>query len=180
MAVPVIVVGWTLVAISCLIVFLLMRSPWGRVLKSIREDEDAVRSLGKNVYSYKMQSLVIGGLFGALAGFMTALKSAAISPAGFATDVTFFAYAVLLVGGAARVLGPVVGSIIFYFLLTFLDLFFSQATNGSNPLIPASIMTPNQASLIRLIFLGLALMLLMIYRPQGIFGDRRELAIDAR
>jgi ABC-type branched-subunit amino acid transport system permease subunit len=176
----VVVVGWTLVAISCLIVFLLMRSPWGRVLKSIREDEDAVRSLGKNVYSYKMQSLVIGGLFGALAGFMTALKSAAISPAGFATDVTFFAYTVLLVGGAARVLGPVVGSIIFYFLLTFLDLFFSAATDGANPLIPESIMTPNQASLIRLIFLGLALMLLMIYRPQGIFGDRRELAIDAR
>ena len=45
-----------------------MRSPWGRVLKSIREDEDAVRSLGKNVYAYKMQSLIIGGLFGALAG----------------------------------------------------------------------------------------------------------------
>ncbi len=176
----IVVVGWTLVAISCVIVFLLMRSPWGRVLKSIREDEDAVRSLGKNVYSYKMQSLVIGGLFGALAGFMTALKSAAISPAGFATDVTFFAYTVLLLGGAARVLGPVVGTIIFYFLLTFLDLFFSEATNGSNPLIPASIMTPSQASLMRLIFLGLALMLLMIYRPQGIFGDRTELAIDAR
>ncbi|MGI8994421.1 MAG: branched-chain amino acid ABC transporter permease [Nocardioidaceae bacterium] len=176
----VVVVGWTLVAISCLIVFLLMRSPWGRVLRSIREDEDAVRSLGKNVYSYKMQSLVIGGLFGALAGFMTALKSAAISPAGFATDVTFFAYTVLLLGGAARVLGPVVGSIIFWFLLTFLDLFFSAATSGADPLIPASIMTQNQASLMRLIFLGLALMLLMIYRPQGIFGDRRELAIDAR
>lgn len=176
----VVIVGWTLVAVSCLIVFLLMRSPWGRVLKSIREDEDAVRSLGKNVYSYKMQSLVIGGLFGALAGFMTALKSAAISPAGFATDVTFFAYTVLLVGGAARVFGPVVGSIIFWFLLSFLDLFFSQATNGANPLIPAWIMTSSQASLMRLIFMGLALMLLMIFRPQGIFGDRRELAIDGR
>lgn len=176
----VVVVGWTLVALSCLVVYLLMRSPWGRVLKSIREDEDAVRSLGKNVYAYKMQSLIIGGLFGALAGFMTALKSAAISPAAFATDVTFFAYTVLLLGGAARVFGPVVGSIIFWFLLTFLDLFFSQATSGSDPLIPESIMTANQASLMRLIFMGLALMLLMIFRPQGIFGDRRELAIDAR
>ncbi len=176
----VVVVGWTLVTISCLIVFLLMRSPWGRVLKSIREDEDAVRSLGKNVYSYKMQSLIIGGLFGALAGFMTALKGAAISPAGFATDVTFFAYAVLLVGGAARVLGPVVGAIIFWFLLSFLDLFFSEATSGANSLIPAWIMTQNQASLMRLIFMGLSLMLLMIYRPQGIFGDRKELALDAR
>ncbi len=173
-------VGWTLVALACVIVWLLMRSPWGRVLKSIREDEDAVRSLGKNVYSYKMQSLVIGGLFGGLAGIMTALRSAAIGPSFFATDVTFFAYTVLLIGGAARVLGPVAGSVIFWFLITALGIFFTQATAGSDPLIPDWIMTSQQASLMRFIFLGLGLMLLMIFRPQGIFGDRRELAIDAR
>ena len=62
-------VGWTLVGLCCLIVWALMRSPWGRVLKSIREDENAVRSLGKNVYSYKMQSLVIGGMFGYAIGY---------------------------------------------------------------------------------------------------------------
>ncbi len=171
-------VGWVLVALSCLVVYLLMRSPWGRVLKGIREDEDAVRSLGKNVYAYKMQSLVIGGLFGALAGFVIALRSAAINPSFFATDVTFFAYTVLLIGGAARVFGPVAGALIFWFLITFLDVFFSQAT--ANDLIPDYIMTGTQASLIRFMFMGLALMLLMIYRPQGIFGDRRELALDAR
>ena len=171
-------VGWVIVALSCLAVYLLMRSPWGRVLKGIREDEEAVRSLGKNVYAYKMQSLIIGGIFGALAGFLIALRSAAINPSFFATDVTFFAYTVLLIGGAARVLGPVVGAIIFWFLITFLDVFFSQAT--ANNLIPDAIMTSTQASLIRFMFMGLALMLLMIYRPQGIFGDRRELAIDAR
>ncbi len=173
-------VGWLLVALCCLIVWLLMRSPWGRVLKSIREDEDAVRSLGKNVYSFKMQSLVIGGMFGALAGIMTALRSASIGPSFFATDVTFFAYTVLLIGGAARVLGPVLGAVIFWFLISALGIFFSQATSGADPLIPASIMTQTQASLMRFIFLGLGLMLLMIFRPQGILGDRRELAIDAR
>ncbi len=174
----VLVVGWILIALCCLVVWLLMRSPWGRVLKSIREDEDAVRSLGKNVYAYKMQSLMIGGVFGALAGFITALKSAAVNPSFFATDITFFAYTVLLVGGAARVLGPVAGAIIFWFLLSFLDLFFTQA--AATDLIPNSIMTTNQASLMRFIFMGLALMLLMIFRPQGIFGDRKELALDAR
>ena len=174
----VMVVGWILIALCCLVVWLLMRSPWGRVLKSIREDEDAVRSLGKNVYAYKMQSLIIGGVFGAFAGFITALKSAAVNPSFFATDITFFAYTVLLVGGAARVLGPVAGAIIFWFLLSFLDLFFTQASVTG--LIPSSIMTPNQASLVRFIFMGLALMLLMIFRPQGIFGDRKELALDAR
>jgi len=173
-------VGWTLVAIACLTVWLLMRSPWGRVLKSIREDEDAVRSLGKNVYAYKMQSLIIGGLFGALAGFVVALRSATVGPSFFATDVTFFAYTVLLIGGAARVFGPVVGAVIFWFLITVLDLFFGQATSGANPIIPNAIMDDTQASLMRLIFMGLGLMLLMIFRPQGIFGDRRELALDAR
>jgi branched-chain amino acid transport system permease protein len=174
------VVGWALVALCCLFVFLLMRSPWGRVLKAIREDEDAVRSLGKNVFSYKMQSLVIGGVFGALAGMLVTLNLSSTSPAIFATDITFFAYTVLLLGGAARVFGPVVGAIIFQLSISFLDLFFDQATLGSNPLIPSSIMANDQASLVRFIAMGLVLMLLMIYRPQGIFGDRRELAIDAR
>jgi ABC-type branched-subunit amino acid transport system permease subunit len=173
-------VGWAMVAVSCLVVWALMRSPWGRVLKSIREDEDAVRSLGKNVYAYKMQSLVIGGVFGALAGFAVALRSAAVGPSFFATDVTFFAYTVLLIGGAARVMGPVAGAIIFWFLITGLGTFFNQATRGADPLIPTWIMDSQQASLMRFIFLGLGLMLLMIFRPQGIFGDRRELAIDAR
>ncbi len=129
-------VCWTLVALCCLMVWALMRSPWGRVLKSIREDEDAVRSLGKNVYAYKMQSLIIGGVIGGLAGIMSALQHSAINPSFFATDTTFFAYTVLLVGGAARVLGPVAGTIIFWFLLSFLDLFFGQATGGREPADP--------------------------------------------
>ena len=176
----VMLVGWTLVAVGCLVVWLLMRSPWGRVLKGIREDEDAVRSLGKNVFSYKMQSLMIAAVFGALAGFTIALRSANMNPTWVATDVTFFAYTVLLLGGAARVFGPVVGSIIFYFLITLLDLIFSALTGGVDPILPTWLMNSQQASLMRLIVMGLALMLLMIFRPQGIFGDRRELAIDAR
>jgi branched-chain amino acid transport system permease protein len=111
---------------------------------------------------------------------MSAIQHSAINPSFFATDTTFFAYTVLLIGGAARVLGPVAGAVIFWFLINFLDLFFDQATQGPNPLIPAAIMDNNQASLMRFMFMGLALMLLMIFRPQGIFGDRRELALDAR
>lgn len=74
------VVGWGLVVIGCVLVWLLMRSPWGRVLKGIREDENAVRSLGKNVYAHKMQALVIGGTFGALAGMIFTLPAAPSSP----------------------------------------------------------------------------------------------------
>ncbi len=76
--------------------------------------------------------------------------------------------------------GPVAGSIVFWFMITFLDLFFGALTRGADPIMPEWIMSNQQASLMRLIIMGLALMLLMIFRPQGIFGDRRELAIDAR
>ncbi len=175
-----ITVGWTLVALGCVLVWSLMRSPWGRVLRSIREDEDAVRSLGKNVFAYKMQALVLGGLFGGIAGIYHILKQGSAVPTDFNTTFTFYAYAALLIGGAARVLGPVVGSIIFWFLIAGLGSFFGQATSGADPLIPDFIMTNTQSSLIRFILLGLGLMLLMIFRPQGIFGDRREIAIDAR
>ncbi|TXL62879.1 branched-chain amino acid ABC transporter permease [Aeromicrobium terrae] len=172
------IVGWSLALLLCGVIFLMMRSPWGRVLKGIREDEDAVRSLGKNVYFYKMQSLILGGVIGAAAGIMSGLATDNVAPSDFATDTTFFVYTVLLIGGAARVFGPVAGAVIFWFFLNGLDLFFDKATHDN--LIPDWIMTSDQASLMRLIVLGLVLMLLMIYRPQGIFGDRRELAIDGR
>jgi branched-chain amino acid transport system permease protein len=171
-------VGWALVAISCLIVYLLMRSPWGRVLKAIREDEDAVRSLGKNVYSYKMQSLVIGGVLGCLGGFIYGLGQNSIQPDIFGTDTTFFAYTVLILGGAARVAAPVVGAMIFWVILSLTDNILNDAIDAGY--ISSSIINNTQVGQFRFMLVGLLLMVLMIFRPQGIFGDRREIALDAR
>ena len=174
----VLTVGWVLVVIACLIVWALMRSPWGRVIKAIREDEDAVRSLGKNVYYYKMQSLIIGGLLGALGGFVFALAQAAVQPDLYSPNLTFFAYTILILGGAARVLGPVVGSMIFWCLL--------QLTAGTleglvrTGAIPTWLMDSNDVGAVRFMLVVLALLLLLVYRPQGIFGDRKEIALDAR
>ena len=67
------VFGLAMLAIAVLLVWALMRSPWGRVLKGIREDEDAVRSLGKNVFAYKMQALIVGGVIGAMGGIVYVL-----------------------------------------------------------------------------------------------------------
>jgi branched-chain amino acid transport system permease protein len=174
----VLTVGWVLVGLSCLIVFLLMRSPWGRVLKAIREDEDAVRSLGKNVYSYKLQSLMIGGVLGCLGGFILALGRASIQPDIFGSETTFFAYTVLILGGAARVASPVVGAMIFWIVLSLTDNILNQAIDAGY--ISTSIINNTQVGQFRFMLVGLALMLLMIFRPQGIFGDRREIALDAR
>jgi branched-chain amino acid transport system permease protein len=174
----VVLVGWVLVAIFVLLTWAIVRSPWGRVIKAIREDEDAVRSLGKSVYLYKMQSLVLGGVVGSFAGFVYAMSRQSVQPDNYSTALTFFAYTVLILGGAARVLGPVVGSIIFWFLLVFVEQILRQAV--ANDLIPDWLLNPNQVGQIRFILVGLGLMLLMIYRPQGIFGDKKELALNAR
>ena len=172
------IVGWSLIAIACLVVWLLVRSPWGRVVKGIREDEDAVRSLGKNVFVYKMQALVLGGVFGAIAGFITAVGAQNVNPDSFKTDATFFAYAILILGGAARVFGPVLGSVIFWALFQGTDVFLREGIDAGIPII--SLMDGTQAAVFRVMLVGLGLMLLMIFRPQGILGDRRELALDAR
>ena len=174
----ILIIGWIVVLLSCLLVWLLVRSPWGRVLKGIREDEDAVRSLGKNVFTYKMQALVLGGMFGAIAGFVYAIGNQAISPDFFGTDSTFFAYAILILGGAARVFGPVLGSIIFWAIIQGTDVFLRSAIDIGVPII--SLMDGTQAAVVRFILVGLGIMLLMIFRPQGILGDRKELALDAR
>ena len=85
----VVLVGWIVLSIVVLIVWMTMRSPWGRVLRAIREDEDAARSLGKNAYWFKMQSLMIGGMFGALGGMFRAIGTQSAQPQNFITDVTF-------------------------------------------------------------------------------------------
>lgn len=172
------VVGWSLVALASLAVFLLMHSPWGRVLKAIREDEDAARSLGKNVFSYKMQSLVLGGAMGALAGLCLAVGTQSVQPDSYSPPVTFFAYTVLILGGTARIFGPVVGSMIFWALLAFTDNALRGAVDAGY--IPTSILDGTQVGQVRFMLVGLGLVLLMVFRPQGIFGDKRELALDAR
>jgi branched-chain amino acid transport system permease protein len=173
----VLTVGWGLVALIAVLTWLLMRSPWGRVVKAIREDEDAVRSLGKDVYSYKMQSLILGGAIGAVAGIMLGLAQASVTPATYQPVFTFIAYAALILGGTARVMGPIVGAIVFQFGFQFTSVFLREANDS---FIPSWLIGDNDVGAAALIFMGAMLMLLMIFRPQGIFGDRREVAISAR
>ncbi len=99
------VLGWSLVAVVSLLVWALMRSPWGRVLKSIREDEDAARALGKNVVAFKMQSLILGGLIGSIGGLMFAAQTQAATPGQYATTLTFFSFTIIILGGLGRVKG---------------------------------------------------------------------------
>lgn len=168
-------VGWSSVALLSVLVWGLMRSPWGRVLRSIREDEDAARSLGKNVFLFKMQSLILGGVIGAVGGMVFVLTLQNITPDMFLPQVTFFAFTVVILGGTGTVLGPVVGAVLFWFLLTGLQSVTRAVVDAD--VLPAA-MSGQAVGAVSLIAVGLLLMLLMIYRPQGILGNREELRLD--
>lgn len=169
------VVGWTLVALLCGFVYLLIHSPWGRVLKAVREDEDAARALGKNVFVYKLQALVLGGMIGGIGGIFNALQTKSIHPDFYSTSQTFYAFGALLLGGAATVFGPVVGAMLFWFLLAIPDALLRQAIAGPDPLLP---LTDAQVGAMRFVLVGILIIVLMVFRPQGIMGRRREVALD--
>ncbi|WP_168626250.1 branched-chain amino acid ABC transporter permease [Cryobacterium sp. BB307] len=170
------VFGLILLGLALLVVWLVMRSPWGRVVRGIREDEDAVRALGKNVFAYKMQVLVLGGVLGALGGFVVALPSAVV-PAYYLPSLTFFLWTILLLGGAATIFGPVLGSLLYWLIMAFLaNVLPALASTGMIP----GLNNPSQAGNLRYILVGVALILIVAFRPQGILGNKKEMTFNAR
>ena len=139
-------------------------TPWGRVLRAIREDEDAARALGKNAFSYKLQSLAISATLGAISGFFVALNLKFVVPDEFLPIVTFNGYAVLILGGLASYWGVAVGSVILWTVLEAL-LFIELPLSES------------RITALRFIIVGLVLIGLMAFRPQGMFGKREEMVL---
>lgn len=171
----VVLVGWVVLFAMVGVVYTLMRSPWGRVLKAIREDEDAARSLGKNAYFYKMQALMLGGMIGAMGGMLRAIGTQSAQPQNFITDVTFFAWVALILGGVGKTWGPVIGASLLYGLINFTDFFLRD-----QDFVPEGLMDGTQVGQVRFILIGVGLVLLAVFRPQGIFGSREEMALDDR
>jgi branched-chain amino acid transport system permease protein len=161
---PLVIVVWATVALATVALIYLQGTPWGRVLRAVREDEDAARALGKNTMVYKLQSLAISAALGAIAGFFLALYLATIHPHDYEPIVTFFAFGVLILGGLANYRGVWIGAILFWGLLEatrFVELPFSE----------------EKVAALRFAIVGLVLILLMAFRPQGLFGKREEMII---
>jgi neutral amino acid transport system permease protein len=167
----VMIVGWSAVLLATLLLMRLIRSPWGRAIRAIREDEEVARSLGKNVFLLKLQSLMIGGAFAGMAGMLLVIEQQSVAPDGFLPRVTFFLYVIVILGGAGRIMGAVAGAIMFQFLLFFFDGFMTQAQGqgwfGDR-------LDATDAQQVKLVLVGLGLMALMTLRPQGVFGIREE------
>ncbi len=173
------IIGWTLVVLCSLLVWKLIQSPWGRVIKAIREDEDAARALGKNVFGYKLQSLIIGGCIGALAGIVRTLDSGFVESNQFKPQTTFFIWTVLILGGAASKWGPMLGAFVFWFVLVFVEEALRQVIINADDMVWMGL-EANDVGRMRLIMMGIMLAALMIWRPQGILGKKEEALLDAR
>ena len=171
----VMLVAWVLVVLCSALVLGLIRSPWGRVVRAIREDEDAVLSLGKNTVAYKLQALAIGGVIGGLAGVIDALQQSGVGSENFEPQVTFFAWAALILGGLATTVGPVVGAMLFWFLREGVESFIRELSAQS--WLPSALadFLDGAEGAISVALMGVGLVALMALRPQGIFGRRRNL-----
>lgn len=145
----------------------LVNSPWGRVLKAIREDEEVAKALGKNVFWYKLQSLMLGGAISGIAGAFYAWQLATVYPDSFQPQITFDAWTIVILGGAGNNVGTLLGAIIFwtYYEVTRFVL------PGILPLDDARL------GAFRIMVIGLLLIVLMMMRPQGILGKKEELTL---
>jgi len=146
---------------------ILVRSPWGRVLKSIREDEEIPKALGKNVFSYKLQSLMLGGAIAGIAGAFFAWQLGAIYPDNFQPQLTFDAWIMVILGGSGNNMGTILGAVIYFA--------YDALTREFLPkIVPLDV---ERIGAFRIMFIGLILMVLMIWRPQGILGKKEELTL---
>ncbi len=159
---PLLIVVWVVFVGLVVGLARLQKTPWGRVLRAVREDEDAASVLGKNVLSYKLQSLGIAAALAAIAGFFLALNVTYLYPSVFDPSFTFLGYAALVLGGLASYWGVALGAVLFWTLIEgtrFLEL-------GLNS---------GQQAALRFIIVGLFLIGLSMWRPQGLLGNRAEM-----
>ncbi|MBB4566688.1 branched-chain amino acid ABC transporter permease [Rhizobium leucaenae] len=155
-----------IVAVVTLIVFLalehLSRSPWGRVLKALREDERAAISLGKSARFYRVQAFAVGGAIMGLAGAVQAHFIGFIAPDNYVPTLTFQVWVMLIVGGSGSNKGAVVGSILVWAI---------WAGSGA---LTSVLFTPEQqarAASLQIVAIGVMLCIILLVRPNGLLGD---------
>ena len=145
----------------------LARSPWGRVLKAIREDEQIPRALGKDVFWYKLQAFMLGGAIAGIAGAFYAWQLTTIYPSNFQPLISFYAWTIVVLGGAGNNAGVLLGTVIFW-AYDSLTRFILPGLN---------LIDDTRLGAFRILVIGLILMILMVSRPQGIVGKKEELTL---
>ncbi|MBK8808701.1 MAG: branched-chain amino acid ABC transporter permease [Bacteroidales bacterium] len=132
-----------------------LKTPISRMIKATRDDQIAVLSLGKNPNYYKRISIILSAIIAGIAGSLYATYSAYIDPTSFNLDESILILSIVLIGGAGRIIGPITGALIYILLPKLLE--FIQ-------------MPDNIAANIRMIIFGVLLVLIVRFKPKGIFG----------
>ncbi|MHB1467554.1 MAG: branched-chain amino acid ABC transporter permease [Solirubrobacteraceae bacterium] len=168
-ATAMLIIVWVVVVLAVLLVQFMVHKPWGRALRGVREDEDAVAALGKNAFALKLQALGIGAMLGGIAGLLFAYQFSYFSSEDFEPLLTLTGFMIVIIGGHARNWGVTIGALIFGFL---------YAASRFLNFAPFSLVSSSDRAYLRLLIVGIVLVALMAFRPQGIFGRREELALD--
>ncbi len=156
--------GIMLFAVGALYLFLerLVRSPWGRVLRAIREDETAALALGKNALRYRLEAFAIGGAIMGLAGAAQAHFIGFIAPDNYMPTLTFQVWAMLIVGGSGNNRGAILGAIVVWGL---------WAVSAG---LVSAVFPPEQqarAAALQIVLIGASLCAILLLRPRGILGE---------
>ena len=149
----------TVIAIICgVILYVLLRSPWGKALKAMRDDELAARGLGKNTRLFKLQAFLIACSMVALAGGLYATYVSYIDPTSFTLDESILMLSMVIVGGTGNFRGPIVGALILIAIPEILRFVHIPDAFAAN---------------IRLLIYGLLIVTMAHFRPQGLAGKYR-------
>jgi len=155
---PLIFLGLTLACLAVILIVIraLVRSSFGRSLKAIRDDETAASALGKNVALLKTLAVMVSSSFAAVAGSLFSFYLSFINVESFVLEVSVQIIAMVIIGGTGTLLGPVIGAAIVLLLPALLTYL---------PYLP-----PTEIGSIQQMIYGLAMVLMMIFRPSGLWG----------
>jgi len=141
----------------------LVRSPWGRVLRAVREDERAARALGKSASRYRLQAFSIGGAIMGLAGALQAHLIGFVAPDNFESSLTFQIWTMLIIGGSGNNRGALLGA-------GLVSVLWSATGLATGALFPPEHQA--QAAALRIIAIGVLLATTLVLRPRGLLGER--------
>jgi branched-chain amino acid transport system permease protein len=144
-----------------------IRSPWGRVLRAIREDEISTAMSGKDIFYFKMQSLILGSMIMGIGGGLYAHYTKSISPDVFTPLYgTFIIWVMIIIGGSGNNKGAILGAFVVWGIWI--------GTKFMTDLLPYTLKA--RAPYIRFLLIGILLEIILIYRPQGLLGEEKRVS----
>lgn len=155
---------WTLVAIVAFVLTRLLRSPYGRALRAVRDDDIVAAVAGKKVLAYKRKTFFVGAAVTGLAGAVYAHLTSYIAPDGFVPLLTIYIFLAVTLGGYTRIKGAVIGAVAVVALL--------EGTRFLAELLPG--VNAVQASAVREFVIAAVLIAMMQWRPEGLLSERHE------